>query len=90
MFSQNNPSLEAKKRKLDDQGGKCVFVGYSEESKAYKFYNPLIGKLVVSRDVIFSEEEAWKRNNKEVSKEKIVSTDFEEPEVVPPVEQRSA
>ena len=48
---------EAKRRKLDDRGEKCVFVGYSEESKAYKLYNPLIGKLVVSRDVIFSEEE---------------------------------
>ncbi|KAM1792164.1 hypothetical protein ACFX14_035868 [Malus domestica] len=76
---------EAKRRKLDNRGEKCVFVGYSEESKAYKLYNPLTGKLVVSGDVIFSEEDAWKWNNKEVSKEKIVSTDFEEPEVVPPI-----
>ena len=81
---------EAKRRKLDDRGEKCVFVGYSEESKAYKLYNPLTGKLVVSRDVIFSEEETWTWNNKEVSKEKIVSTDFEEPEVVPPIEQQPA
>ena len=81
---------EAKRRKLDDRGEKCVFVGYSEESKAYKLYNPLTGKLVVSRYVIFSEEDAWKWNNKEVSKEKIVSTDFEELEVVPPVEQQLA
>ncbi|KAM0989072.1 hypothetical protein ACFX2A_013169 [Malus domestica] len=81
---------EAKRRKLDDRGEKCVFVGYSEESKAYKLYNPLTGKIVVSRDVIFSEEEAWKRNNKEVNKGKILSIDFEELEVVPPVEQQPA
>ncbi|KAM2792748.1 hypothetical protein PS2_004361 [Malus domestica] len=82
--------LEAKMRKLDDRGEECVFVGYSEESKAYKLYNPLTGKLVVSRDVIFSEEDAWKWNNKEVNKENIVSIDFEEPEVVSPVEQQPA
>jgi hypothetical protein len=48
--------LEAKRRKLDDRGEKCIFVGYNEESKAYKLYNPLTNKVVVSRDVIFSEE----------------------------------
>ncbi|KAM1936926.1 hypothetical protein ACFX15_014142 [Malus domestica] len=81
---------KAKRRKLDDRGEQCVFVGYSEESKAYKLYNPLIGKLVVSRDVIFSEEDAWKWKNKEVNKGKIVSTDLEEPEVIPLVEQQPA
>ncbi|KAM2413926.1 hypothetical protein ACFX1X_000496 [Malus domestica] len=75
---------------LDDGGEKCVFVGYSEESKAYKLYNLLIGKLVVSRDVIFNEEETWKWNNKEVNKEKIISIDFEKLEVVPPVKQQHA
>jgi hypothetical protein len=48
--------LEAKRRKLDDRGEKFIFVGYNEESKAYKLYNPLTNKVVVSRDVIFSEE----------------------------------
>lgn len=32
---------ESKRKKLDDHGEKCIFVGYSEESKAYKLYNPL-------------------------------------------------
>lgn len=45
----------------------CV-CGYSEESKAYKLYNLLTGKLVVSIYVISSKEETWKWNNKEVSK----------------------
>jgi hypothetical protein len=42
--------LEAKINKLDDRGEKCIFVGYSEESKAYKLYNPLTNKVVVSRE----------------------------------------
>ena len=48
---------ETKRKKLDDCGEKCIFIGYSEESKAYKLYNSLTNKVVVSRDVIFSEEE---------------------------------
>ena len=47
------------KRKLDDKSQKCIFVGYSEESKAYRFYNPITKKYVISRDVVFKEEEAW-------------------------------
>ena len=27
--------------KLDDQSEKCIFIGYSEQSKAYKLYNPV-------------------------------------------------
>ena len=46
---------EVKRKKLDNHGEKCIFIGYSEESKAYKLYNSLIKKLVVSRDVIFNE-----------------------------------
>jgi hypothetical protein len=47
---------ETKRKKLDDCGEKCIFLGYSEESKANKLYNPLTKKLVVSRNVIFDEE----------------------------------
>ena len=31
--------------KLDEKSMKCIFVGYSTQSKAYKLYNPLSGKL---------------------------------------------
>eukprot|EP00253_Pinus_taeda_P002334 PITA_02334 len=47
------------RRKLDSKGDKCVFVGYCDESKAYKLYNPSTKKLIVSRDVQFIEDEAW-------------------------------
>ena len=44
---------------MDNKGEKCIFIGYSEESKAYRLYNPSTKKLIVSRDVQFIEEEAW-------------------------------
>eukprot|EP00253_Pinus_taeda_P030339 PITA_30339 len=47
------------RRKLDNKGEKCIFVGYSEESKAYRLYIPSTKKFFVSRDVQFFEEEAW-------------------------------
>ena len=47
------------RRKLYNKGEKCIFVGYSEESKAYKLYNPTTKKVIISRDVQFVEDEAW-------------------------------
>ena len=34
-------------------------MGYSEQSKAYRLYNPITKKLIKSHDVEFVEEEAW-------------------------------
>ena len=47
---------EETRRKLDDRSQKCIFVGYSEEYKAYRLYNPITKKYVISRDVVFKEE----------------------------------
>ena len=47
------------RKKLDSKGEKCVFIGYCDESKAYKLYNPSTKNLIVSRDVQFCKEEAW-------------------------------
>ena len=47
------------RKTLDSKGEKCIFIGYIEESKAYRLYNPSTKKLIVSRDVQFIEEEAW-------------------------------
>ena len=47
---------EEMRRKLDERSHKCIFVGYSEESKAYRLYNPITKKYVISRDVVFKEE----------------------------------
>ena len=43
-------------QKLDKKPQKCIFIGYSIESKAYKLYNPVTCKVIISRDVIFNED----------------------------------
>eukprot|EP00253_Pinus_taeda_P008999 PITA_08999 len=47
------------RRKLDNKGEKCIFIGYSEESKAYRLYIPSTKKFFVRRDVQFIEQESW-------------------------------
>ena len=39
------------RRKLDNKGEKCIFIGYSDELKAYKLYNLITKKVIINRDV---------------------------------------
>ena len=43
------------RHKLQDKATKCIFVGYSKESKGYRLFQPTTGKIIISRDVIFAE-----------------------------------
>ena len=43
--------------KLEPKSIECIFLGLSETSKAYRFYDPKTHKLIKSRDAIFCEEE---------------------------------
>ena len=43
-------------RKLDDKAVKCIFVGYSAESKGYRLYHPQSKHILISRDVVFVED----------------------------------
>jgi hypothetical protein len=45
------------RKKLDDRSEKCIFTGYSETSKAYRLYNPITKKLILSRDIQFLENQ---------------------------------
>lgn len=45
------------RKRLDEKSELCIFIRYSSTRKAYKFYNPITNKLIVSRDVIFDEGE---------------------------------
>lgn len=36
------------KKKLDNKGEKCIFVGYNDDSKAYKLYNPITKKVKIN------------------------------------------
>ena len=56
---------EQKRKKLDDKGEKCIFTGYDKRSKAYRLYNPLMKKLIISRDVEFDESNYWRWSEEE-------------------------
>ncbi|KAL8094563.1 hypothetical protein AgCh_036190 [Apium graveolens] len=56
---------DQKRKKLDDKGEKCIFTGYDKRSKAYRLYNPLAKKLIISRDVEFNESDYWKWSEEE-------------------------
>jgi len=45
--------------KLDDKSENCIFTGYNKKSKAYKLYNPITKKTIISKDVVFKEQEPW-------------------------------
>jgi hypothetical protein len=48
-----------KRKKLDEKAEKCILVGYSDEQKGYKCYNPRTKQACVSRDVVFDESSSW-------------------------------
>ncbi|KAK4423086.1 Copia protein [Sesamum alatum] len=50
---------DCKRAKLDNKSSKCIFLGVSEESKAYRLYDPLSQKIIVSRDLVFEEDKSW-------------------------------
>jgi transposase InsO family protein len=45
--------------KLADRSVSGVFFGYEPRTKAYRVYDPVGKKLMVTRDVIFDEKKAW-------------------------------
>jgi hypothetical protein len=45
------------KKKLDNKSLRCVLLGVSEESKAYRLYDPISKKIVINRDIMFIEDE---------------------------------
>ena len=51
--------LDIKRTKLEDKSFTCVLLGVSEESKAYRPYDPIAKKIVISRDIVFEEDKSW-------------------------------
>jgi hypothetical protein len=45
--------------KLSDRSIPGVFLGYEPGSKAYRIYDPVNRKLIISRDVLFDERKGW-------------------------------
>jgi hypothetical protein len=70
------------KKKLDDKSTKCVLLGVSDESKAYKLYNHADKKIVVSRDVVFEEDKCWDWDSKELPRKVETTASLEENEEI--------
>jgi hypothetical protein len=47
--------LEELRQKLDSKSQKCIFIGYNDGVKGFKFYDPQNNKSIISCDVIFDE-----------------------------------
>jgi len=56
------------RKKLDNKGHKYIFVGYSEEAKGYKLYDPVARKFIIICDVQFMENEPWKGSVEKIVK----------------------
>jgi len=48
-----------KRKKLDKKTTKCIFVGYPDNSKGFKLYDPAKQLMFRSRDVSFDERKFW-------------------------------
>ncbi|KAI5314779.1 hypothetical protein L3X38_043955 [Prunus dulcis] len=68
------------RQKLDLASKRCIFLGYGSCEKRYRLYNIETGKVIVSRDVIFSENECWDWNAKKETSVNIQLTEIREEE----------
>nr|CBL94143.1 putative copia-type polyprotein [Malus domestica] len=48
-----------KRVKLDAKSYKCILLRVSEESKAYRLFDPVLHKIVINRDVVFEDDQQW-------------------------------
>lgn len=82
--------LKEKRQKLDEKSIKCILVGYFEASKVYRCYDPLSGKVHISRDVLFEEGGLTNQENgvEDTTPEFQVNEDYEPPHnTTPPCPQ---
>ncbi|GKB26996.1 retrovirus-related pol polyprotein from transposon TNT 1-94 [Tanacetum coccineum] len=66
------------RKKLDNKSFTCVFLGVSQESMAYRMFDPNSKKIMISRDVVFDEEEQWDWEQKRTMNTILKSDDDEE------------
>lgn len=45
-----------KRSKLDCKSVKYIFMGYSNKTKGFRFYDPTTKILIINHDIIFSED----------------------------------
>lgn len=55
--------------KLERKATKSIFVGYDNDKKGWRCYDPTIGKCTVSRNVVFDEASSWWSDSTSTKKE---------------------
>ncbi|KAK2578839.1 hypothetical protein KPH14_012194 [Odynerus spinipes] len=68
---------DERRRKLDVKAKKLHFVGYSNESKAFRLLDKDTNKIVVSRDVIFLDNASKQEESEGLDKERFAQSDAE-------------
>lgn len=61
---------DEKRSKLDPKSKKYIFVGYCEDSKAYRLFDPMTYNIIKSRDVVFLEDKLRKISTDDQSEDK--------------------
>jgi len=56
---------DQKRTKLTNKSRPCIFLGVSDESKAWKLYDPISKSIIISIYVVFEEEECWNLSQSE-------------------------
>ena len=64
------------RKKLDAKARKCVLVGYGEETKGYRLFDPSRMKVIYSRDVVFNEADIERQSDEIASEEEFVELDL--------------
>jgi len=64
--------------KLNSKSKKCIFLGYADGVKGYHPWDPTSRKVVVSRDVIFTENELQEKQESDNTVKEIVRVQMDE------------
>ena len=80
---------KGKRTKLDSKSEKCIFIRYKDGLKGYKLWNPVIRKVVYSRDVLFREVKDVIKHEVQLKEPKKIEFELKEEESDSTVEEES-
>ena len=60
--------------KLNPKSRRCMFLGYADGVKGYRLWEPTTHKVIISRDVIFAEDQLLKKDGNDSTSKAITET----------------